>query len=45
MFTSEGWLIGSSLATIATWVMIIGVAVLLYTSRRPKRSSQRSKNK
>lgn len=44
MTTGELWLKGLDLATIATWVMIIGVAVLIYVSRS-NRSSRRSNKK
>lgn len=39
--TSELWTIGANLTTIAMWVIIIGVAVLVYTSRTPKDHSSR----
>lgn len=36
MTDNELLLKGFDLASIATWLMIIGFAVLLYTSRNPK---------
>lgn len=41
MISGEAWLRSLDLATIATWVMIIGVALLLYLTRSPGRSSKK----
>jgi len=38
---ADNWLKALDLATIATWVMIIGVTVLLYTSRSPRKSTKK----
>lgn len=39
---SEGnWLRSLDLATIATWVMLIGAALVLYLTRAQRRSSKR----
>ncbi len=45
MTTGELWLKGLDLASISMYLLIITLAVLLYTSRAPKRYPQRSKNK
>lgn len=39
--TSENWLRSLDLATIATWVMIVGAALLIYLTRAPRRSAKR----
>lgn len=41
MTQGELWLKSLDLATIATWIMIIGVAVLVYVSRPSHRKSRR----
>lgn len=43
MTSGEIWLKSLDLATIATWVMIIGVAVLIYTSRSSSHTSRKQK--
>lgn len=45
MTDSELWLKGIDLATIATWLMIIGFAVLLYLARSGKPQSSRRSGK
>lgn len=42
MTAGELWLKSLDLATIATWIMIIGFALLLYISR-PNKKSQSSR--
>lgn len=41
MTQGELWLKSLDLATIATWIMIIGFAVLLYTSRSSKKPTKK----
>lgn len=41
MDKGELWLKSLDLATIATWVMIVGAAILLYLSRASRRSRRK----
>jgi len=46
--TSEGFLQGTYLATIATWIMIIGVTFLIlvsYITSRPRADHKQTKKK
>lgn len=39
--SGENWLRSLDLATIATWVMLVGAALVLYLTKVQRRSSKR----